>query len=80
MTSIGKSTGVVFNGADINSDKFVVINQSAQVEGRTVALGGSARFIFATDSGRIAAWGEQGPEGKLVRVDGPSQEVFNGNS
>ena len=80
VTSIGKSTGVVFNGADINSDKFVVTNQSAQVEGRTVALGGSARFIFATDSGRIAAWGERGPEGKLVRVDGPSQEMFNGDS
>src|SRR6185312_6587781 len=26
-TSIGKVTGVIFNGADINSDKFVVTNQ-----------------------------------------------------
>jgi len=77
-TSIGKATGVVFNGADINSDKFVVTNQPAQVDGRTVMLGGSARFIFATDSGRITAWGERGPDGKVVRVDGPSQEVFNG--
>jgi uncharacterized protein (TIGR03118 family) len=79
-TSIGKVTGVVFNGADINSDKFVVTNQPAQVDGRTVMLGGSARFIFATDSGRIAAWGERGPDGKVVRVNGPSQEVFNGDS
>ncbi len=78
-TSVGKATGVVFNGADINSDKFVVTNQPAQVDGRTVMLGGSARFIFATDSGRIAAWGERGPDGKVVRVDGPSQEVFNGD-
>lgn len=77
-TSIGKTTGVIFNGADINSDKFVVTNQPAQVGGRTVTLGGSARFIFATDSGRITAWSERGPDGKLVRVDGPSQEVFNG--
>lgn len=77
-TSVGKATGVVFNGADINSDKFVVTSQPAQVDGRTVALGGSARFIFVTDSGRIAAWGERGPDGKLVRVNGPSQEVFNG--
>jgi uncharacterized protein (TIGR03118 family) len=79
-TSIGKVTGVIFNGADINSDKFVVTNQPAQVDGRTVMVGGSARFIFATDSGRIAAWGERGPDGKVVRVDGPSQEVFNGDS
>jgi uncharacterized protein (TIGR03118 family) len=79
VTSIGKATGVVFNGADINSDKFTVTNQSAQVDGRTVMVGGSARFIFATDSGRIAAWGERGPDGKVVRVNGPSQEVFNGD-
>jgi uncharacterized protein (TIGR03118 family) len=78
-TSIGKATGVVFNGADITSDKFVVTNQPAQVDGRTVMVGGSARFIFATDSGRIAAWGERGPDGKVVRVNGPSQEVFNGD-
>ncbi len=77
-TSIGKATGVVFNGADINSDKFVVTDQPAQVDGRTVTLGGSARFIFVTDSGRIAAWGERGPGGTVVRVNGPSQEVFNG--
>ncbi len=77
-TSIGKTTGVIFNGADINSDKFVVTTQQALLDGRTVPLGGSARFIFATDSGRITAWGERGPDGKLVRVDGPSQEVFNG--
>lgn len=77
-SSIGKTTGVIFNGADINSDKFVVTTQQAQVDGRPVTLGGSARFIFATDSGHIAAWGERGPDGKLVRVDGPSQEVFNG--
>jgi uncharacterized protein (TIGR03118 family) len=75
-TSIGKATGVIFNGADINSDKFVVTNQPAQLDGRTMMVGGSARFIFATDSGRIAAWGERGPDGTVVRVNGPSQEVF----
>ena len=76
--SIGKATGTVFNAADITSDKFAVTNQPAQVDGRTVGLGGSARFIFATDSGHIAAWGEQGPDGALVRVNGPAQEMFNG--
>jgi uncharacterized protein (TIGR03118 family) len=78
--SIGKATGVVFNDADINSDKFVVTDQPTQVDGRTVPLGGSARFIFVTDSGRITAWGERGPDGVVVRADGPSQEVFNGES
>lgn len=77
-TSVGKATGTIFNGADINSDKFVVTDQPAQVDGRTVTLGGSARFIFVTDSGRITAWGERGPDGSVVRVNGPSQEVFNG--
>jgi len=77
-TSVGKATGVIFNGADINSEKFLVTNQPAQVDGRTVTLGGSARFIFVTDSGRIAAWGERSPDGTVVRVNGPSQEVFNG--
>ncbi|MGH3670200.1 MAG: TIGR03118 family protein, partial [Pseudonocardiaceae bacterium] len=77
--SIGKATGVTFNGADINSDSFVVTSQPAQIGGRTVPLGGSARFIFATDSGRLAAWGERGPNSEVVRVDGPSQEVFNGD-
>src|SRR5262249_3372127 len=79
-TSIGKSTGVVFNGADIGSDSFVVTNQPGQTEGGTITLGGSARFIFATDSGRIAGWGERGPGGKVVRVNGPSQEMFNGDA
>lgn len=77
-SSIGKTTGVIFNGADINSDSFPVTNQPAQVGGQTVNLGGSARFIFATDSGHIAAWGERGPDGNVVRVNGPSQDVFNG--
>ncbi|MGH3912530.1 MAG: TIGR03118 family protein [Pseudonocardiaceae bacterium] len=75
---IGKATGVVFNGADIASDKFVVTDQPAQADGRLVGLGGSARFIFATDSGRIAAWGERGPDGTIIRVNGPAQEKFNG--
>ncbi|MGH3940912.1 MAG: TIGR03118 family protein [Pseudonocardiaceae bacterium] len=76
--SIGKTTGVIFNGSDINSGKFAVIDQPAQVGGSTVGLGGSARFIFVTDSGRIAAWGERGPDGTVVRVNGPAQEKFNG--
>ncbi|MBA3369655.1 MAG: TIGR03118 family protein [Geodermatophilaceae bacterium] len=79
-SSIGKATGVVFNGADISSDAFRVSEQPVRVDGRDVALGGSARFIFATDSGRIAAWGEQAADGSVVRANGPAQEVFNGEA
>ena len=49
--SIGKTTGVAFNGAPINSNQFLVTTQSAVVEGVSVTSNGSARFIFVTDSG-----------------------------
>lgn len=49
--SIGKITGVIFNGADIRSDVFVVKNQPVQADGTQEMLTGSARFVFATDSG-----------------------------
>ncbi len=44
-------TGVVFNGADLKSDAFVVKNQRAKKpDGSTVQLSGSARLVFVTDS------------------------------
>jgi uncharacterized protein (TIGR03118 family) len=76
--SIGKTTGVIFNPAPITSDKFVVTDQPVEFEGQQQLLTGSARFIFATDSGTISAWTEQAPGGAIVRHDGPSKEVFNG--
>ena len=88
-TSIGKATGVVFNGADINSDKFVVTNQPAQVDGRTVMVGGSARFIFATDPdvsrrGRAGPGREGGPGGRAQPGNvqrGPARnEVLRGRA
>ena len=78
--SIGKITGVIFNPADIKSDKFVVRNQPVNVDGAAQMLTGSARFIFATDSGSISAWTELGSNGEIVRRDGPAVEVFNGAS
>ncbi|MGQ4597539.1 TIGR03118 family protein [Nocardia sp. R6R-6] len=74
--SEGKTTGVVFNPAPIASDLFVVRDQPVEAEGGP--LNGSARFIFATDSGKISAWTEQGFEGQVVRHDGPANLVFDG--
>ncbi len=76
--SIGKITGVIFNGTDIRSDAFVVRNQPVPAEGAAQLLTGSARFIFATDTGSISAWTELSSKGEIVRQDGPAMEVFNG--
>lgn len=76
--SVGKVTGVIFNGADLRSDVFVVNDQPVGVDGAEQRLTGSARFIFATDSGRISAWTELNAAGQVTRRDGPAKEVFNG--
>ncbi|WP_408639300.1 TIGR03118 family protein [Nocardia yamanashiensis] len=77
--SIGKTTGVVFNGAPITSDLFVVKDQPVSYDGKDEKLTGSARFIFATDSGKISAWTEQGAGGSIVRHDGPAPLMFDGS-
>ncbi len=79
-TTKGKATGVVFNGADLNSDKFRVTTQTAQNNGADVAFDGSARFIFGADSGVISAWTERSTTGQVVRVDGPAATMFDGSS
>lgn len=68
------STGTVFNGAPLDSQKFWISNQPAQVNGSTVMLSGSARFLFATDSGVVSGWTERNPANLAspVRVDGPA--------
>ncbi|MBC2641222.1 MULTISPECIES: TIGR03118 family protein [unclassified Rhodococcus (in: high G+C Gram-positive bacteria)] len=76
--SVGKTTGVVFNPAPLNSDSFVVTGQPVAVDGRQELLAGSSRFLFATDSGRISGWTEQGADGRIVRQDGPAKEMFDG--
>lgn len=76
--TIGKTTGVVFNPAPLTSDQFVVTDQPVEVNGQSQMLTGSARFIFATDSGSISAWTEQGANGQIVRENGPAREMFNG--
>ncbi|ABG99062.1 conserved hypothetical protein (plasmid) [Rhodococcus jostii RHA1] len=77
---IGKTTGVVFNPAPLTSDSFVVTGQPVDVDGNQELLGGSSRFLFATDSGRISGWTEQGADGRIVRHDGPAKEMYNGES
>ena len=42
-------------------------------------MDGSARFIFVTDTGYIAAWTERRQDnGAILRNDGPSQQVYDG--
>lgn len=74
----GKITGVLFNPAPITSDKFVVTDQPVQVDGVEQKLTGSARFVFATDSGVISGWTEQGADGSIVRRPGPAVTEFDG--
>ncbi|WP_330182094.1 TIGR03118 family protein [Nocardia sp. NBC_01503] len=77
--SVGKTTGVVYNPAPITSDLFVVKDQPVSYDGKDEKLTGSSRFIFATDSGKISAWTEQGAGGQIVRHDGPALVEFDGS-
>jgi uncharacterized protein (TIGR03118 family) len=77
----GFATGVVFNGAELASDKFVVRGQRVSVDGAAQTLDGSARFIFTTDSGVISGWTERdATSGTVVRRNGPAVEVINGSA
>jgi uncharacterized protein (TIGR03118 family) len=74
----GFGTGVVFNGAELASNQFVVRNQRVVVDGVEQVLDGSARFIFATDSGVISGWTERNAQsGAIVRRNGGAVEVIN---
>ncbi|WP_327141092.1 TIGR03118 family protein [Nocardia sp. NBC_01327] len=79
--SEGKTTGVIFNPAPITSDIFAVHDQPVSYDGKDEKLTGSARFIFATDSGKISGWTEQGATpGAVVRHDGPAVLEFDGTA
>jgi uncharacterized protein (TIGR03118 family) len=78
---IGFATGTAFNGAPLASDHFVVRGQTVVVDGATLTLEGSARFLFATDTGVISGWTERNPaDGSLVRRDGPAVAVVDGSA
>lgn len=75
----GFATGTVFNGAALDSAQFVVQNQPVQLNGQTVQLSGSARFLFATDTGVVSGWTERDPArpGTPVREDGPAVAMID---
>ena len=82
--SKGKITGVVFNGAELDSKHFRVNGQTAT---QTTTQGavktkfdGSARFVFVTDSGKVSAWTDRSSTGEIVRVDGAAQEKYDGGA
>ena len=77
--SVGKTTGVVFNGAPLNTESFRVVGQRATGPSGEVTFDGSARFIFSSDSGVISAWTDRTVDGEVVRVDGPAATVFDGH-
>ncbi len=75
----GFTTGVLFNGAPLTSDKFVVKNQRVTVDGTTRTLSGSARFLFATDSGVISGWTDsEAGTGAIVRRNGDAVTLIDG--
>jgi uncharacterized protein (TIGR03118 family) len=77
----GFATGTVFNGAAIDSERFVVSGQPVNLGGTSTVLEGSARFIFATDSGVISGWTErEAASGATVRSNGPAVATFDGSA
>jgi uncharacterized protein (TIGR03118 family) len=78
---VGFTTGVVFNGAELTSNRFPVTGQTVQVDGITRTLSGSARFVFCTDSGVVSAWTERdAANGSIVRRNGPAVAVIDGSA
>ena len=80
--SVGKITGVVYNGAGITDNKFKITTQTATEPGtgRVVAFDGSARFVFVTDSGIVSGWTDRASDGSTVRVDGAAAQVYDGTA
>ncbi len=81
-SSVGKSTGVVYNGAALTSTNFVPTGQQmSDGNGNLITMDGSARFIFVTDSGRINAWTDRRQDtGGTLRNNGPTQTMFDGGA
>jgi uncharacterized protein (TIGR03118 family) len=81
-TSVGKATGVAFNGAPLTSNNFPAAGQQMpDSTGALVTMQGSARFIFVTDSGSINAWTERRQDnGFVMRNNGATQLVYDGSS
>ncbi len=76
----GAVTGVVYNGGSIDSVNFLPTGQVMPIttgSAITTGISGSARFMFVTDSGYIAAWGERRTDtGTILRNDGAAAQVY----
>jgi uncharacterized protein (TIGR03118 family) len=80
--SVGKITGVVYNGAALTDNKFRITAQTANdpVTNGTVTFDGSARFVFVTDSGIVSGWTDRATSGSTVRVDGAAAQAYDGTA
>ena len=81
--SLGKITGVVYNGAPLIGTPAAATN--FRITGQAVGSGatatnfdGSARFVFVTDSGKVSGWTDRSSSGTIVRTDGAAQEKYDG--
>jgi uncharacterized protein (TIGR03118 family) len=79
--SIGKITGVVYNGAALTDNKFKITAQTAvdPVTKTSVTFDGSARFVFVTDSGKVSGWTDRATNGATVRIDGAAAQAYDGS-
>jgi uncharacterized protein (TIGR03118 family) len=77
-TSLGKITGVVFNGAPLDSPNFRITGQTAGAGANITRFDGSARFVFVTDSGKVSGWTDRSSSGDIVRIDGPAEQKYDG--
>ncbi len=81
--SLGKITGVVYNGAPLigtpaTATNFRIAGQIAGTGAGATTFDGSARFVFVTDSGKVSGWTDRSSTGAIVRTDGASEEKYDG--
>jgi uncharacterized protein (TIGR03118 family) len=77
----GVITGIAFNGAPLASSSFVPTGQTMPDGANTIAMEGSARFVFVTDTGYISAWTDRRQDtGGTLRNDGATQRVYDGTA
>ena len=81
--SLGKITGVVYNGAPLigvpaSATNFRITGQTVGTGAAATLFDGSARFVFVTDSGKVSGWTDRSSTGGVVRADGASEQKYDG--
>jgi uncharacterized protein (TIGR03118 family) len=81
--SVGKITGVVFNGAPLigtpeAATHYRITGQTAGTGPAAIVFDGSARFVFVTDSGKVSGWTDRKNDGTIVRTDGAAEQKYDG--